>query len=44
MKRVLILLCLVSGTLMAQQAKVTPLMSKYLADFRGKEGMMTTVE
>ena len=38
------LLCLMSGTLMAQQAKVTPLMSKDLADFHGKEGLMITVE
>ena len=44
MKAILILLCLVSGTLMAQQAKVTPLMSKDLADFRGKEGLMIMVE
>lgn len=29
---------------MAQQAKVTPLMSKNLADIRGKEGLMITVE
>ena len=39
--RVLILLlsvglCLTSGTLMAQEAKVTPLMSKDLKDFPGK--------
>jgi quercetin dioxygenase-like cupin family protein len=40
----LMLLCLMSGTLMAQQAKVTPLMSKDLADFHGKEGLMITVE
>jgi quercetin dioxygenase-like cupin family protein len=33
-----------SGTLMAQEAKVTPLMSKDLPDFAGKEGLMITVE
>lgn len=44
MKTILILLCLISGSLMAQEAKVTPLMSKDLADFRGKEGLMITVE
>ncbi len=44
MKTILALLCLMSGTLMAQQATVTPLMSKDLTDFRGKEGLMITVE
>jgi len=38
------LLCLVSGTAMAEEAKVTPLMSKDLADFPGKEALMITVE
>ena len=37
-------LCLISGTLMAQEAKVTPLMSKVLTDISGKEGLMITVE
>ena len=37
-------LCLMSGTLMAQQAKVTPLMSKVLTDISGKEGLLITVE
>jgi quercetin dioxygenase-like cupin family protein len=37
-------LCLISGTLMAQQAKVTPLMSEVLTDISGKEGLMITVE
>src|SRR5262245_40407581 len=37
-------LCLPSGTLMAQEAKVTPLMSKDLQDFPGKELLMITVE
>jgi len=39
-----ILLCLVTGTLLAQDAKVAPLMSKDLKDFPGKEGTMITVE
>ena len=43
-KAIVILVCLVSGTLMAQDAKVTPLMSKNLPDFPGKEGLMITVE
>jgi quercetin dioxygenase-like cupin family protein len=38
------LLCLVSGTAMAEEAKITPLMSKDLADFPGKEALMITVE
>ena len=32
-------LCLMSGTATAQQAIVTPLMSKDLKDFPGKEGL-----
>ena len=36
-------LCLISGTLMAQEA-VTPLMSNDLAEFPGKEGLMNTVD
>ena len=44
MKTIFILLSLMSGTLMAQEAKVTPLMSKDLPDFAGKEGLMITVE
>ncbi len=45
MKTLFILLCLISGPLMAQQdAKVTPLISKDLTDFPGKEGLMITVE
>ena len=35
---------LVSSTLMAQEAKVTQLMSKDLTKFPGKEGLMITVE
>jgi quercetin dioxygenase-like cupin family protein len=38
------LLSLISGTLMAQEPKVTSLMSKDLKDFPGKEGLMITVE
>jgi quercetin dioxygenase-like cupin family protein len=37
------LLALISGALLAQDAQVTPLMSKDLADFPGKEGLMITV-
>jgi len=39
-----VLLSLITGTLMAQEAKVTPLMSKDLKDFPGKEGLMIAVE
>jgi quercetin dioxygenase-like cupin family protein len=34
---------LIAGSLIAQAAQVTPLMSKDLADFPGKEGLMITV-
>src|SRR5262245_13249983 len=40
----LVLLCLTTGTAMAQEAKVTPLMSKDLAEYPGKEVLMITVE
>jgi quercetin dioxygenase-like cupin family protein len=40
----LVLLCLVTGTATAQQAKVTPLMSKDLTDNPGREVLMITVE
>ena len=40
----LVPLCLVTGTLMAQEAKVTQLLSRDLADFPGKEVLMFTVE
>ena len=43
-KLVVVLLCLMTGRLMAQEAKVTPLMSKDLTDIPGKEGVMITVE
>ena len=39
----LVLLCL-TGTAMAQEPKVTPLMSKDLAEYPGKEVLMITVE
>jgi quercetin dioxygenase-like cupin family protein len=38
------LLSLISRTVMAQEAKVTPLTSKDLKDFPGKEGLLITVE
>ena len=45
LKTILMLLCLMTGPLMAQQeAKVTPLMSKDLAEYPGKEGLMIMVE
>jgi quercetin dioxygenase-like cupin family protein len=43
-KIVLVLVCLMSTTLIAQEAKVTQLMSKDLAECPGKEGVMITVE
>jgi len=41
---VLVLVCLMSTTLVAQEAKVTPVMSKDLTECPGKEGVMITVE
>jgi len=41
---VLHLVILTSGTLLAQQAKVTEVFSKDLPDLPGKEGLMITVE
>jgi quercetin dioxygenase-like cupin family protein len=41
---IFVLACLLSGTLAAQEAKVTQLMSKDLANIPGKEGLMITVE
>ena len=41
---VLVLLCLLTGTSMAQAADVTPLMSKDLPEFPGKEVLMIIVE
>ena len=43
-KLILALACLMSGTLIAQEAKVTEIMSKDLTEFPGKEGLMITVE
>src|SRR5437016_14018211 len=40
----LVLLLLSAGAIMAQDAKVTPVMSKDLPEAPGKEGMMITVE
>ncbi len=40
----LVLLCLMTGTAMAQQPKVTPLMSTDLTDNPGREVLMITVE
>ena len=39
-----VLLCLMTGTAMAQEPKITPLMSKDLAENPGKEVLMFTVE
>ena len=44
MKKTLLLTCLLAGTAMAQEAKVTPLISKDLVDLPGKEGLMITVD
>jgi quercetin dioxygenase-like cupin family protein len=41
---VAVLLCAVGGRLIAQEAVVTPLMTKELADLPGKEALMITVE
>jgi quercetin dioxygenase-like cupin family protein len=41
---VAVLLCAAGGRLSAQEAKVTPLMTKELADMPGKEALMITVE
>src|SRR6516165_9419191 len=38
------LACLMTGTLVAQEAKVTELLSKDLTSLPGKEGLMITVE
>ena len=41
---VAVLLCALGGRLIAQEAVVTPLMTKELADMPGKEALMITVE
>src|ERR1700720_2046470 len=43
-KLVLMLVCLMSVTLEPENPEVTPLFSKDLTDFPGKEGLMITVE
>jgi len=43
-KIVLVLACLMSSTLPAQEAKVTDLMSKDMANIPGKEGLMAIVD
>jgi quercetin dioxygenase-like cupin family protein len=43
LKPMLVLPFLISSILMAQEAKVTPLMSKDLPEFPGKEGLMINV-
>jgi quercetin dioxygenase-like cupin family protein len=40
----LALLCLMAGTAMAEEPKVTPLMTKDLPEYPGKEVLMITVE
>jgi quercetin dioxygenase-like cupin family protein len=40
----LVLLCLTMGAAMAEEAKVTPLMSKDLAENAGEEALMISVE
>ena len=44
MKTLVLLLALVPGALMAQQTKVTSLMSKDLTEFHAKEGVMLEVD
>ena len=39
-----VLISLIAGPLMAQESKVTSLISKDLREFSGKEGLMITVE
>src|SRR5215470_3627718 len=43
-KAILVLACLMSGAVLAQEAKVSDLMSKDLPNLPGKEGLMITVE
>ena len=43
-KLILMLVCLVSIPLETKEAKVTPLFSKDLTEFPGKEGVMITVQ
>ena len=41
---IFVLVCLIAGPVMAQESKVTSLVSKDLREFSGKEGLMITVE
>ena len=41
---IFVLLCLIAGPVMAQESKVTSLISKDLRDVSGKEGLMITVD
>ena len=43
-KLLLVFLFLIPGTVMAQEARVTPLMSKDLTELPGKEALMITVD
>jgi quercetin dioxygenase-like cupin family protein len=43
-KAILALVCIMSGTVLAQEAKVTDLMSKDLPNLPGKEGLMIIVD
>jgi quercetin dioxygenase-like cupin family protein len=43
-KVILVLTCLATGSLVAQEAKVTQILSKDLTNLPGKEGLMITVE
>ncbi len=43
-KLMLVLLCLMAITVMAQEPKITPIMSKGLPEIPGKEALMITVE
>jgi quercetin dioxygenase-like cupin family protein len=44
LRRVSVLAFLIGGTLVAQEVKVTPLISKDLAEFPGREGLVLVVE
>lgn len=44
LKLILMLPLLINSTLLAQEAKVTPLLSKDFANLPGKEGLMITVD
>jgi quercetin dioxygenase-like cupin family protein len=44
MKRICVFLCLAASTTLAQDAKVTTLLTKNLVGIPGKEGSMLTVE